>query len=54
MAGLKYVVLNRSIYVTTPAHAKVMEEEEKIRGNARKQAFPAIPRLGTRLEPAPQ
>jgi hypothetical protein len=35
MARLKYVTLERSAYVTTPEHAKVLEQEEKIRREKR-------------------
>ncbi|MBI3824326.1 MAG: hypothetical protein HY289_16800, partial [Planctomycetes bacterium] len=48
MAGLKYVVLHRSIYVTTKEHAEVIREEEEIR--ARKRVAP--PNKIKRLESA--
>ena len=38
MAKLKYVALERSIYVTTPEHAKVIEKEEAVRRAKRKLA----------------
>jgi hypothetical protein len=38
MARLKYVVLQRSIYVTTPGHARTMENEEAIRRKLRESA----------------
>jgi hypothetical protein len=38
MAQLKYVVYERSIFVTTPDRAKVLEKEERIRNKKRKPA----------------
>jgi len=45
MSQLKYVVLERSIYVTTPEHARAMEKEEQIRSKKR-DSEPRTPRLG--------
>jgi hypothetical protein len=56
MAHLKYVVLHRSIYVTTPQNAKVIENEEKLRRQRRESApgmqpgAPKVKRLGTSAE----
>jgi hypothetical protein len=45
MARLKYVALERSAYVTTPKHAKVLEKEERIRREKR------LSPLNTALKP---
>ena len=56
MAHLKYVVLHRSIYVTTRENAKVIENEEKMRRQRRESApgmqpgAPKVKRLGTSAE----
>jgi len=50
MAQLKYVALERSIFVTTPERAKVVEKEEWLRSGKRE----AAPKpKSKRLEPAP-
>lgn len=49
MAGLKYVVLNRSIYVTTKENAEAIREEEEQR--AKKRNVPPVNKK-KRLEPA--
>jgi hypothetical protein len=40
-ADLKFVVLNKSIFVTTPNHVKAIEEEEKKRDEKRRENIPA-------------
>jgi hypothetical protein len=51
MAQLKYVVLQRSVYVTTPEHAKTLEKEEAIRRKQRESApQPKMKRLEAAME----
>jgi hypothetical protein len=52
MADLKFVVLERSIFVTTPERAVIMRKEEKERESQRKELTPKSISKAKRLEPA--
>ncbi len=51
MAELKYVVLDRTVYVTTPEKAIIMRKEQKERDERREKNRPANPGPQKRVEP---